>query len=1260
MKNNLKTKVMLAVLAGGMLCANGAWAGWYGTASGFVNSAPNPAVLTGINLTIDAQTMVNGDTVADAGSVYGGYTGNNENVSNNTITFDIGDVTINAGIYGGHSGSGSATHNSVIVDSGTFNCDCGINGGYSSSGNAASNTITINNGTFNCKIYGGFSGGGVAGGDTPESGNKVIINNGMFYNNIYGGWSEGNNVKNNSVTIKGGQFNGSTEIYGGKSGSGDATGNSVTIKGGKFSSSVSIYGGYTSGYNAGNADNNVINIAGGVFDKVLLYGGFSYYHSASGNVVNITGGIFGDGSMIRGAMSTNGSDSLTNNHINISGGYFADNLYISAADGYNSNIQGNVLTISGGTFGNGVNLTVYGKTYNNNTLNLNTIIGGTVASISNFQNVNFTLPKGMDTELPMVRMMIDKLWNWDTSSVALSTDLNETSLSANDYITLVKGVSQPEGRIGQTDYYVLKFGDSENSKELVYAPNGAPIPKGDYTIIQGNVKGDSETTGTYSSVIQGNTAGSGLTVTGGTLSATRYTGNEIIIRRGIYSKDTEVFGAFSAGSENVTNNKVSIYDGTFNGFIYGGYTVSGNATGNSVTISGGIFNGDIESGNLICGGCSQESGATENFVTINGGTFSEYVCGGYSNNGNATGNFVTINGGTFSNIIFGGFGLSSAARGNSVIIKNGIFNGSIFGGRSVQNGDAMNNTVTIEGGTFSGEIHGGYSANGTAGGDTPELGNKVIINGGTFSNSIYGGYSNIGNAKNNSVTINDGTFNGSINGGYSTSGNVTNNSLTINGGTFNNGSYISSGWARDVSKNAANNVVTINGGTFNNIGGFSGGQVGEGNLIGAETNNTLNLKIKMGGKQGCADHFQNFNFTLPVGTTNRDVMMSVMTLAVDYQGNTATVNVYAANGVKLKKDDVITLIQSDSTVDNYVAGSILGGAADFYFEGAEGGEDKNGDNDTKDLVIVLNKDFTAGGGADQQKAPVEGVAAAAAMVNVSADLASGEGMDSMLAETAGGETNTFGAVSAGRSKFKTGSHVDVDGWGVVVGAGKTKEWTNGSATTMGIFLEYGKGDFDTYNGVFHGDGDTKNHGVGVMARHKATNNNYYEGNIRYGRQETSWGQSEIGGYETDSRYYGVMVGMGHIIQLGKNELDVYGRYSYGHVGACNAKVGDNDYRFDSVKSHRVRVGGKYNFVRANSKAKPFVGVAWEHEFNGESKATIAGVGQAPAPSLKGNTGIIQAGCDWELGEKWSVGASANAYVGKRKGWDGMLRAFYTF
>lgn len=1014
---------------------------------------------------------------------------------------------------------------------------------------------------------------------TTFGGNNVVslVENDV----IYVGYSSGSGtVFNNTITFD--TTDASTikaNIHGGHSQSGAAGSetdgdNKVIIKGGTFSGSIS--GGYS---NSDSAENNSVTINGGTINA-SVYGGYSFSDSAKGNIVTINNGG-----------TINGS---------IYGGHG-----LSATE--------NIVVINGGTFNNGFSL--YGgdgSTSTGNALSLWTVIGGKAKEVKKFQMMNFTIPKGMDTEMPMLKVTTPVVLHDATNGdIGFTTNPNDLDLAEGDYVTLVKGVDNTNFTPA-TNYKVFDFG---TYKELVYGNN--PVAKADFEITTNGEKSKvndtyyndgasttdkiANTNKEYGSKVQGNVNFADGTAT------TNYTGNEIIIRRGTYSED--VYGAQSANSDSVTNNKVSIYDGTFSyNEIFGGYSKSGTAENNTVTINGGTFAGTIYGGGSEAGAVSHNEVIVNNLTTDE--SFTAY--GGYrfelGGNDNANVSYNTIQMNSDNNAEISG----------GVSLQGGYINGYAVGSVS-------HNTVNVKGYKFSSDsgvgITGGYTmaAGFNASDNTVDIRNCVFATSGSVS--IYGGNSGQGDACNNVVKITDCVID-------STS------EFEVYGG------------ATGFTSNSNNNTVELSG----NISGTGKISVlsGAGMMAATITGNTLNLKTKLGVPVGNVKFFETMNFTLPAGIKNDDIMLT--TGSINY-GSNAKVNVTAADGVSLKKDDKIYLVKADSKsgevdLTNSIA---LGGAGEISLV-------------NNDLILTLLRDFEqkSGGGADQQKAPAEGVAAAAAMVNVSADLASGEGMDSMLAETAGGETNTFGAVSAGRSKFKTGSHVDVDGWGVVVGAGKTKEWTNGSATTMGIFLEYGKGDFDTYNGVFHGDGDTKNHGVGVMARHKTANNNYYEGNIRYGRQETSWGQSEIGGYETDSRYYGVMVGMGHIIQLGKNELDVYGRYSYGHVGACNAKVGNNDYRFDSVKSHRVRVGGKYNFVRANSKAKPFVGVAWEHEFNGESKATIAGVGQAPAPGLKGNTGIIQAGCDWDLGKKWTAGAGANAYVGKRKGWDGMLRAFYSF
>ncbi|MCQ2362533.1 MAG: hypothetical protein MJ048_05810, partial [Acidaminococcaceae bacterium] len=199
----------------------------------------------------------------------------------------------------------------------------------------------------------------------------------------------------------------------------------------------------------------------------------------------------------------------------------------------------------------------------------------------------------------------------------------------------------------------------------------------------------------------------------------------------------------------------------------------------------------------------------------------------------------------------------------------------------------------------------------------------------------------------------------------------------------------------------------IEDGTFNNVnlyGGYAGAST--------SSNNTLNLKIKMGGKQNEVKYFQNMNFYLPSDITNGDIMMETTSVAYD---NT-TIGVTAANGVQLNIDDKIYLIKSDAatgTISNDGA-KVLGGTAIISLVG-------------NDLILTY-----LGIGEDQQKAPVEGIATAMAMVNQCADLASREGMESLLITTEGGKFEPFAAANGGHSKYKTGSHIDVNGWVMLV------------------------------------------------------------------------------------------------------------------------------------------------------------------------------------------------------------------------------------
>ena len=1086
--------------------------------------------------------------------------------------------------------------------------------------------------------------------------------------------------------------------------------NSIVIRKGTYNN-YSMYGAHYTSTDTITMDNNSITVQNGTFNIGLYAAGANGTGNFTGNTITINDGIFADGTArnIYTVIDTYGG-SATNNSIVINGGNLGTYKYISAA-----NVRGtateNTVTINGGTFGSNATdawINIYGvflmggmqNTISGNEVNINagSFIGEmNICGVYAHNYVGANTYSGNKVNISGGSFDLTHVDNGKINIYGIYRDGSVTAANNNSVI-----IANAQFNLNDTYDEVNVYGAYVTSGNVEH--NSVELHDGKFHNVAGGWIINNGNANYNELTIEGGTFAGGYDIYAGYVGANgNVVGNKIIINGGDVGDSKDIVAGHIYGNGDATDNIITISGGIIGGNnavnIYGAEVKNGSATGNKVNITGGTFGKYVTVKGAILWQENSDAEISGNEVNIIGGTFEhkiENICGGHAYLGTAK--LVENNKVTIKNIsvasestIYGGRASDTLVKGNGVTIENATFGDTVkvYGGYT-ESKDVEGNFVTLKSSTFGDgtQIYGAYTDTGNAGGDTEDKGNKVIIDSGSFGDgsAIYSGYAGgSGNANYNKIIINAGTFNNNDIGNWSESGNsdkniviindgnfenytsdkgiwgglsdgsgsTNENKIYINGGTFGDnisfwGAYGSSGEAKD-------NIVEIVGGTFGNNFGLYGGYTG-----GASTNNTLNLKIKMSGKASEVSHFQNMNFTLPSNITNGDIMLKTENLAVDGSGGEATINVNAAKGVKLKAGDVITLVDVGSTIaDNFVAGDILGGAAELCVE-RDDAEDKNEDTDQLDLVITLLRDYGSGGDEDQQKAPVEGIAAAVQIVNQSADLASGEGMKSLIAETAGGVINTFGALTAGQSKYKTGSHVDVDGWGLLVGAGKTKEWGNGEATTLGVFFEYGKGDFDTYNGNVHGDGNSKNQGIGIMMRHKMLNNTYYEGNIRYGKQKTEWSESELGSYDTDSKYYGIMVGMGHIFPAGKNEIDVYGRYTFGHVGACDATIGDSHYNFESVKSHRVRIGGKYNFKLKDSNAKPFIGLAWEHEFKGESKASISGVGEAPAPSMKGHTGIMEVGCDWKVSKKWTLGLGANAYMGKRKGWDGMARVFYNF
>ena len=787
-----------------------------------------------------------------------------------------------------------------------------------------------------------------------------------------------------------------------------------------------------------------------------------------------------------------------------------------------------------------------------------------------------------------------------------------------------------------------------------------------------------------------------VTISDSTINKTVYGGeadgntenNHVTIDANSTVKES-VFGGYSFKGDS-KNNEVTINGGSVvTANVAGSVALKGNSEGNTVRI--------IKSSAANVFGGKGDTSSKGNSVEISEGTISNSVYGGYAdndNNSSAEKNNVTISAGSkVSGSIYGGYANHNANE-NKVSFSNVAEVGeSVFGGYSLK-ADSKNNEVTIEGvGVVKAYVAGGVALAGIS------EGNKVNIAHSSVNVNVYGGYGakdSIGNI----ISITDGSsVNKNVYGGYSFKGNSLDNTVTIDNSIVNEnvyGGYTESDGA--ISEKIQNNkVIFKNGAKIKGdvYGGYD--KLNKANI----TNNTLEVV----GKDNEAKGIQNFdklNFFITKDLIANDTMLKVTDTALI---NNAEIKAGVELGTKLKKNDTINLIDAGALkAENITTGTLTDGLINID----KGIKVAIGPDGNK-LVGVINGTTPPGGGgttppggggttppggggttppggggttppggggttppggggttpgagslyADADaKSPVETQSAALTMLNLGHDLLTTASYENAALAVDGeeeGSVNPFITMSANNQKLDTGSHVDLKAWNMNLGFAK-KINNNSGKLLIAPVIEYGRGSYDSYldNGT-HGDGDAHFWGAGLMAKQLNDDGLYYEGSLRAGRMSTDYQSAVAGGikYDSDATYYAAHLGMGKVVQLNdKDTLDYYGKLFYTRQQGDKVTVGTGaTYDFDATTSLRTRLGARYTHQLSEKNAF-YAGLAWQHEFDGESNAIVAttlGSASAPAPSMKGDTGIMELGWRVNNSDKFELGLGVNGSVGKQKG-----------
>jgi outer membrane autotransporter protein len=222
------------------------------------------------------------------------------------------------------------------------------------------------------------------------------------------------------------------------------------------------------------------------------------------------------------------------------------------------------------------------------------------------------------------------------------------------------------------------------------------------------------------------------------------------------------------------------------------------------------------------------------------------------------------------------------------------------------------------------------------------------------------------------------------------------------------------------------------------------------------------------------------------------------------------------------------------------------------------------------------------------------------------------------------------------------------------------------------------GSYDAHNS-FNGyssvkaDGDTNYIGGGILGRFDFANSGpghfYTEITGRIGRLESDFSSDDLrdstgvkADYDSSGLYYGAHFGAGYIVNItNKASLDLYGKYLWTHQKGDSITLSNGDpIKFEDASSHRLRGGARLSYA-ASYRVSPYIGAAYEQEFDGEAKAKTYGQ-KIDAPKLQGGTGIGEIGLNIRpaTGIPLSFDLGVQGYLGVRQGLGGSLQLKYDF
>ena len=1101
--------------------------------------------------------------------------------------------------------AGSLSDNKVTINSGNVSGDVYGNDVDAAFSPVSNNTVILSGGSVGGDILGGANNGAVTG-------NKVSISGfGSVLGSVYGGYgaAEGT-VNGNDVSISdSGSVTGN--VLGGYSRSVNShvIGNTVTISGGTVRD---IYGGQSG---KGNALNNRVTLDGAASQTNVIYGGRVEQGTARENAVvmkngSVTLGIFG-------GIATADGGQAQDNHVTMSGGSVGEHL-----------IGGYVQNGSGAATGNSV-------IFNGGSVTENVYGGRSVNGPA--QNNSVTMTNGSA--------------NWLLGGYSDSGDVSGNSVNVSG--GTLTGVSGGESNSGSATGNIVSIsgGTVQSNVNGGFVASGSGKATGNIV----NISGNADLSG---AVVAGGSSPDGDAFTGNTLN--KNSDAAVNIARNFASV---IFGY--SGTANIGE-----LDSTPTGSALSGVTVNTNA--NNVSFDGVISgSGSITktgAGTLILSGTNTYSGGT----TISAGTLSigsDTNIGSGTNTIGTKGTLLLSGNGTYTNDwTLSGAGsaiatdnnntLSGVLSGNGGLTKTGTGTLTLTGNNTYAGGTAIND------GTLKGNIASGTDLSIAAG---------AIYDGDNKARSVDG-LNGGGKLLNTSgLTVQSGDFAGIIDNSNTSLTKTGAGTLTLSGtNTYTGMTTVRSGTLA-LGSDLTSNQLTLYGGTV-----FDRGSHNHNLDNGILSVNGANSQSAMY-KGDLSARNATLNFISPVHPTQ-----PLLRVTGDTDVSGSAYNVGLSGGTSLAAGSTLTLLEVGAgkmlTANNLRKG---GGIVQI---GSTVAHDITTDvalDPTTGRLNAVTAQVSPGRATDQSKALSEGFLGGLALNLQGADLVAGRGMDSAVRASSGTDDAErhgfagFGALAGGSLRYNTGSHLDMNSLSLLTGLAWGIDLAPGRLT-LGAFFEYGNGSYDTHNSFTNaasvdGDGNAYYLGGGILARMDFVNIGpgrfYAEASGRAGKTHNEYDSSDLrdaagrkADYDSSSPYYGLHFGTGYVWNINDAAtLDLYGKYFWTRQQGDSVGLSTGEHlSFDDINSSRLRFGGRFAYI-LNEHVAPYIGAAWEHEFDGKARATTNGF-DIDAPNLHGNTGIGELGlslapsADLPL----TVDLGVQGYTGKHEGVTGSLMVKWEF